>query len=117
MTDVQTVYLIWNSVRLVLVAVLFILIFSHVWTRKGYEGKDGVLDLQEVDKFVTHIISVVCYVALDSMQIWEAILGTTISTEWMIVFAGGFLGSGIYIVFGGLLKKKLVDAKASEQNP
>jgi hypothetical protein len=79
-----------------------------VWTRKGYEGTNGILELSEVDKFITHIISAGSFLTLDSLSIWEPIMGYSLSWEWKIVFAGGFLGSGFYLMFGSTIKTKFL---------
>lgn len=100
MTDKEVVYLVFHGLRWIISLVIFIIIFSHVWTRKGYEGADGILDLPEVDKFITHVVSAASYLTLDAMAIWEPIMGVSTSWEWKVVFAGGFLGSGAYILLG-----------------
>lgn len=105
--DKEIAYLIFHITRWVIALVIFIVIFSHVWTRKGYEGHDGILDLKEVDKFFTHIISAASYLTLDALSIWEPIMSYQLSWEWKAVFAGGFLGSGFYIIFGSTIKKRL----------
>jgi hypothetical protein len=115
-TDKEIIYLAFHSIRQMAEVIIFVVIFSHVWTRKGYEGHDGVLDLKEVDKFITHIISAVSLITLDTMQVWEPVINHPVSWEWKIVFAGGFLGSGIYILFGPRLKAKLEEKKPTEQN-
>jgi hypothetical protein len=105
MTDKEIAYLVVHNLRWFIQLSIFILIFSHVWTRKGYEGHDGILDLLEVDKFYTHIISAASFLVLDSMAIWEPIIGHEISWEWKAVFSGGFLGSGAYVIFAGIKKQ------------
>jgi hypothetical protein len=108
MSEKEITYLAFHGFRWTCALVIFIIIFSHVWTRKGYEGHDGILDLLEVDKFFTHIISAGSYLTLDAMAIWEPIIGHETSWEWKAVFAGGFLGSGAYIILAGF-KRRLID--------
>jgi hypothetical protein len=107
-------YLTFNVLKWIAEFVIFIIIFSHVWTRKGYEGIDGILELREVDKFITHIISAGSFLTLDSLSIWEPIMGYSLSWEWKAVFAGGFLGSGIYLMFGSTIKSRLLRKDSNE---
>lgn len=111
MTDKELAYLTFNSIKWLAELVIFIIIFSHVWTRRGYEGTDGILDLREVDKFITHIISAGSFLTLDSLSMWEPIMNYVLSWEWKAVFAGGFLGSGFYLMFGSTIKSKLLKSK------
>jgi hypothetical protein len=105
MTSQEITYLIFNNGRWAIELIVFVVIFSHVWTRKGYEGLDDRLELHEVDKFYTHIISAASFLTLDAMAIWEPIIKHEISWEWKVVFSGGFLGSGAYVILAGIKKQ------------
>lgn len=110
-TEKEIAYLTFNALKWFGELIIFIVIFSHVWTRKGYEGSNNTLELHEVDKFITHIISAGSFLTLDSLSIWEPIMGYALSWEWKLVFAGGFLGSGFYLMFGSTIKSKLLKSK------
>lgn len=109
MTVKELTYLSFHSIVWVIFLLVFVYMFTHVWTRKGYEGIDGKLDLQEVDKFVAHVISAVSFLALYAQEMWVILMQFHVSAEWKYIVAGGFLGSGLYIVFGSIIKKKLAD--------
>jgi hypothetical protein len=96
---------------------IFIVIHSHIWTRKGYAGINDILELHEVDKFIAHVLAEASFVALFVICMLEPLVykymnfNVTLGTKAM--FSMTFLGSGAYMFFGAAIKKRL--AKDQEE--
>lgn len=114
MSEFEYWYIGMVSISTALFSTVFIVLHSHVWVRNGYSGINQVLELNEVDRFVAHVISEVCLVMMWLLITFEPLIYVhtqyQVSLESKLMLSGGFLGSGLYVVFRGKLKK-IIDNK------
>lgn len=107
-------YFIVAVAMTVALSIVAIKVQSALWVRNGYAGKDEILELKEVDRYIAHCVmwgSLALTFFLASM---EPLLKYFISQS--VVAAIGFvtsfgLGSGIYVA----IKKK--PAHIDEETP
>lgn len=85
---------------------IFIIVHSHVWVRGGYAGKNGILELPEVDRFIAHIITEASLVSTVLIIGLSPLVKSHLNYEFEPQFVWGIvsfgLGGGVYVA----LKKR-----------
>lgn len=111
MSEFEYWYIGFVASSTALFATVFIVLHSHVWIRNGYAGKNKILELPEVDRFVAHVISEASLVMLWLITTVEPLvflhMNFTYPKESKYLLFFTFLGSGVYIAFRSHIRKIL----------
>jgi hypothetical protein len=96
-------YTIMSYIVLGVTLLVMALYFRSVWVRKGYEGKNQILELFEVTRFYKHIMGFLFMIVLELMIFSKQEFPVV---AWTIVLAGlaGFNGTELYLDFRKSLK-------------
>jgi uncharacterized membrane protein YhaH (DUF805 family) len=104
----------WATV-ITFTATIGIIIFKSVWLRDGYAGINKILEDHEVGKFITHVLSFLCLLSLQTMVATQPLIDYRYNEFLYFLFASGILGSGVFSIaekfgvaskIGDLLYKK-----------
>lgn len=85
----------WFAVIL-FTATIGIIIFKSVWLRDGYAGLNKILEDHEVGKFITHVLSFLCLLSLQTLVATQPLITYVYNEALYYLFASGIIGSGVY---------------------
>jgi len=99
------VYFVAISVMATMLSVVAVKVQSALWVKNGYAGKDQILELKEVDRYIAHCVMWASMILTFFLAGCEPLVRYFLnqSTVAVIGFVASFgLGSGIYVA----IKKK-----------
>lgn len=88
-----------------------VLLFLHtsVWVKGGYMGSNQILELHEVDKLIAHVLAEGSFIVEILICLLEPMVFKyqkfNIPDSTKLVFGLTFAGSGLYVLFGGTVRK------------
>ena len=96
------------GVTAIFVGILFFL-HTSVWVKGGYMGMNRILELHEVDKLIAHVLAEGSFIAVFVICMLEPLVAKyqkfNIPDTTKLVFGLTFAGSGLYVLFGGTVRK------------
>lgn len=106
---------LWFAV-ITFTAVIGIIIFKSVWLRDGYAGLNKILEDHEVGKFITHVLSFLCLLSLQTLIATQPLITYQYPEFLYFLMASGILGSGVYSLMDKYgLKEKIINIMASKE--
>lgn len=115
MTPFEIVYVGVIVAFVAFLSTMFIIVHSHVWVRGGYAGKNQILELPEVDRFIAHIVTEASLISTVLIVGLSPLVKSHLNYEFEPQFVWGIvsfgLGGGVYVAL-----KKRHAAKHEEEH-
>lgn len=91
-----------------LICVVLVGVHSQKWVIAGYAGKNKILELREVERFIAHMITEISIVSIILIALLsplvEVHIGFTVDPQYVWAIATFGVGAGAYAAF----KKKVI---------
>jgi len=103
MNTFEYLYLLIVTAFITLVCVVLVGVHSQKWVIAGYAGKNKILELREIERFIAHMITEISIVSIVLIALLSPLvenhIGFTVNPQYIWAIASFGMGAGVYAAF------------------